>query len=120
MACAAPSVDPGLTVEQFLENSRTGGRPRCGEEAVVRGTTQGLFLLTDNPAKVYTLISNQGAHLEVATEANDSPPIGPTILVKGRVECEALLNPDGSREKRVSLVELDRRADIPPGTVSLR
>jgi hypothetical protein len=120
LACAPPPVDQGLTVEQLLENNRTGGYPRCGDVAVVRGTTQGVSLAADTSRRFYALVSGQGAQLEVATQAYDSPAIGPAILVKGPVECGALSNPDGSREKRVSLFELDRRADIPPGTVSLR
>ena len=119
-ACASPPVDQELTVEQFLEINRTGGRPRCGDVAVVRGTTLGVSLAADTSLRFYDLVSNQGAQLEVATEAYDSPAVGPAVLVKGRVECGTLLKPDGSREKRVRLFELDRRADIPPGTVSLR
>jgi hypothetical protein len=118
-ACSSRPVDQGVTVDQLIAANKSG-RVRCGDVVVVRGTTVGASPHFDVRRITYPLSSTQGTQISVDTEANSWPTVGPTVLVKGRLDCARMLNPDGTSEASWSLWEMDRRIDIPPGTVTLK
>jgi hypothetical protein len=69
-------------------------------------------------ARAYGLLSRSGSEISVVMDGVNAPPNGATVLVKGRFHCWERLSSVGTRLVK-SLLEIDRRVDIPPGSVTL-
>jgi hypothetical protein len=97
-----------LVMDSF-ENLQAG-RVACGEIVVVPGTTVVSTSLLHSRHFGYRLSSGAGSHMDVESEASDWPPVGPKLLVKGRLVCVTMHYPDPFHRNTLGLFETDRRA----------